>query len=64
MTQSAQTALTMLLDSRDGTPAAIWHDGGRTITRLARTAVVRVTFAHVDMTTGTTEYRTVDGGAA
>jgi len=64
MTQSAQTALSMLLDSRDGTPAAIWHDNGRTVTRLARTAQQRVVFVHVDLAAGTTEYRTVDGGAA
>lgn len=66
MTQSAQTALSMLLDSRDGTPAAIWHDNGRTIGRLARTARVLVQYVHVDMSAGTTEHRTVDGreGAA
>lgn len=64
MTHSADTALRLLFDSRDGQPAAIWHDGGRTITRLARTAGVRVTFVHVDLAAGTTEYRTVDGGAA
>ena len=61
MTQSAQTTLSLLLDSRDGTPAAIWHDNGRTVTRLARTAGVRVVYVHVDLAAGTTEYRTVDG---
>ena len=64
MTQSAQTALSMLLDSRDGTPAAIWHDNGRTVGRLARTAGLRVVYVHVELEAGTTEYRTVDGGAA
>lgn len=63
-TTSAYTATRMLLDSRDGQPAAIWHDNGRTIGRLARTAGVRVTFVHCDLTAGTCEYRTVEGGAA
>ena len=60
-TTSAYTATRMLLDSRDGTPAAIWHDNGRTVTRLARTAGVRVVYVHVDLAAGTTEHRTVDG---
>lgn len=62
MTHSADTAISLLLDSRDGTPAAIWHDNGRTIGRLARTAGVRVVFVHVELGHAmTTEYRTVDG---
>ena len=63
-TTSAYTATRMLLDSRDGQPAAIWHDNGRTVGRLARTAGVRVVYVHCDLTAGTCEYRTVEGGAA
>ncbi len=61
MSSSADTALSMLRASRDGEPAAIWHDNGRTITRLARTAAVRVVFVYVDLTAGTVEQREVDG---
>ena len=63
-TTSAYTATRMLLDSRDGQPAAIWHDNGRTIGRLARTAGVRVVYVHCDLAAQTCEYRTVEGGAA
>lgn len=62
MTHSADTAMQMLLQSVHADhDAAIWHDNGRTVTRLARTAGVRVTFAHVDMAAGTVDYRTADG---
>lgn len=54
-------ALAALCASRDDAPARIWHDGGRTITALARAAGVKVTYAHVDLATQTTEFRTVDG---
>lgn len=58
---SAYTAMSMLLKSRDGQPAEIWHDNGRTIGRLARTAGVLVTWLHVDFAAGTVERRTADG---
>jgi hypothetical protein len=48
----------MLRASRDGEPAAIWHDNGESVQALANTAGVRVTFVHVDLTAQTTEYRT------
>jgi len=56
----AREALAALRESRDD--GRIWHDGGRTITRLAREAVVRVQYVHVDLRTLTTELRTVNGG--
>ena len=55
----ADTALALLRESRDGT--LIWHDNGATVTRLAREAGVTVTFLHVNLTTLTTELRTVEG---
>ena len=55
----ADTALALLRESRDGT--LIWHDDGATVTRLAREAGVTVTFLHVNLTTLTTELRTVEG---
>ena len=55
----AETALALLLESRDGQPARIWHDNGETIERLARTAGVRVEYVHVDLTRLTTERRMV-----
>lgn len=62
MTQSAQTALSMLNESAaPETDARIWHDNGRTIGRLARTAGVLVTWLHVDFAAGTVERRTADG---
>jgi hypothetical protein len=62
--KSADTALGMLLDSRDpDTDAAIWHDNGRTVKRLANTAGVYVEYIHVDLTAGTVERREVDGRA-
>ena len=41
--------------------APIWFDNGESVQALANTARVLVTYAHVDLTTGTTEYRTADG---
>ncbi len=58
----ADTALSLLRESRDG--ARIFTDNGATVTRLARTAGVRVVYAHVDLTALTTEYRTVDAAPA
>jgi hypothetical protein len=52
-------ALQELRDSRDGT--RIWHDNGASVTARARAAGVKVTYAHVDLATLTTEFRTVDG---
>ena len=54
----AETALALLRESRDG--ARIWHDNGATVTRLAREAGVTVTYVHCDLTTLTTEWRTVE----
>ncbi len=59
MTTNAE-APRQLRDSRDAEPARIWHDNGRSVGGLARLAGVRVTYAHVDLTAQTTEYRTVD----
>ena len=53
-------ALRLLRQSRDDTPALVWHDNGRTVAQLAHTAGVMVVFAHVDLTAQTTEYRTVN----
>ena len=62
MTSSFETALQLLDEScnldRD---ARIWHDNGRTIGRLARTARVLVYYVHVDLAAGTVEHRTADG---
>lgn len=56
----AATALALLIQSRDAEhDAPIWHDNGRTVTRLAQTAGTRVTYVHVDLTALTTERRTV-----
>jgi hypothetical protein len=46
--------------------APVWFDNGESVQALARTARVLVQYVHVDLTTGTTEHRTVDGreGAA
>ena len=49
-------ALAELRESRDG--ARIWHDNGASVTARARLAGVTVTYAHVDLTALTTEYRT------
>jgi len=56
---AADTALALLCESRDG--GRIFTDNGATVTALARRAGVVVTFAHVNLTTLETEYRTVDG---
>ena len=54
-------ALAQLRASRDDQPARIWHDNGRTVTRLARAAGVAVTFVHVDLTALACELRRVEG---
>jgi hypothetical protein len=51
-------ALQELRDSRDGT--RIWHDNGASVTARARLAGVRVVYAHVNLATLETEYRTVE----
>ena len=56
----AETALSLLRESRDG--SRIWHDNGETITRLARTAHVRVEYLQVNLTALTCERRVVEGG--
>ena len=58
----ADTALALLRESRDG--GRIFTDDGATVTRLARTARVTVTFVHCDLTTLTTERRVVEGKGA
>ena len=55
----ADTALALLRDSRDG--ARIFTDNGRTVTRLAHEAAVRVEFLHVNLTALTCERRVVEG---
>ena len=62
MTTPADTALSLLRESRDG--ALIWHDNGATVTRLAHTARVTVIFVHVDLSALTTERRVVEGEGA
>lgn len=63
-TSPAATALHLLRASRDAEhDAPIWTDGGETVERLARTASVRVVYAHCDLTAQATEFRTVDGAA-
>ena len=74
MTTFAQRiALEQLIESRDGAPhlesldgqvvemhaPRLWHDNGASIEMLARQACASVTYAHVDLATLTTEYRTV-----
>ena len=56
----ADTALALLRESRDG--GRIFTDNGATVTRLARTARVTVRYVHVDLSSLTTEYRTVEPG--
>ena len=53
----AETALALLLESRDG--ARIWHYDGATVTRLAREAAVRVEYVQVNLTALTCERRVV-----
>ena len=55
----AETALALLLESRDGQPARIWHDNGATVTRLAREARVRVEYVQVNLAALTCERRVV-----
>ena len=59
MTRPADTAFALLRESRDG--GRIFTDNGATVTRLAREAGVRVEYVHVNLTTLTTERRTVEG---
>lgn len=59
MTLAADTALSLLRESRDA--ERIWADNGRTIAQLAQTAAVRVEYVHVDLTKLVCERRTVDG---
>ena len=57
-----QAAQMDLLHSRDDEhDAPIWHDRGRTVTALARTAGVRVVYVHVDLSRQTVERREVGG---
>ncbi len=56
MTTNAE-ALRQLRESRDGEPARVWHDSGRSVGRLARLAGVKVVWLHCDLTTGETVYR-------
>ncbi len=60
MTTNAE-ALRQLRESRDGEPARIWHDSGRSVGRLARLAGVKVVYISVDLTAQTSELKTVDG---
>ena len=54
-------ALRLLRQSRDAErDAPVFTDNGRTVAQLAHAAGVTVTFAHVDLTAQTTEYRTVN----
>ena len=55
-------ALALLRDSRDAEhDAPIWHDGGATVTALARRAGVRVEYVHVNLRTLETTRRIVEG---
>lgn len=40
--------------------APIWHDNGRSVTRLARLAGVRVEYVHVDLAKQVSERRIVE----
>lgn len=54
-------ALAQLAASRDAEhDALVWHDGGRTITRLAHLAGVRVEYVHVDLAKQVSERRIVE----
>ena len=57
---TAETALHLLRESRDG--ALVWHDDGATVRRLAESAGVTVRYVHVDLSSLTTEYRTIEPG--
>ena len=59
MTRPADTALSLLRESRDG--PRIFTDDGATVTRLAQTAGVRVEYVHVNLSALTTERRVVEG---
>ena len=59
MTTPAETALSLLRESRDG--SRIWHDDGATVGRLAREAAVRVEYLQVNLTALTCERRVVEG---
>jgi hypothetical protein len=65
--QNRAFALADLRESAEATQdAPVWFDNGESVQALANTARVLVQYVHVDMSAGTTEYRTVDGreGAA
>ena len=53
-------ALRLLRQSRDDTPALVWHDNGRTVAQLAHTAGVRVEYIHCDLTAQTCERRVMN----
>ena len=55
----ADTALTLLRESRDG--GRIFTDDGATVTRLAQEAGVTVTYVHVNLSALMTERRVVEG---
>ena len=58
---TASTALHLLRASRDADhDAPIWADNGATVRRLAHDARVTVRYVHVDLSSLTTEYRTVE----
>ena len=60
---TASTALHLLCASRDADhDAPIWADNGATVRRLAASAGVTVRYVHVDLSSLTTEYRTVEPG--
>ena len=53
-------ALRLLRQSRDDTPALVWHDNGRTIAQLAHAAGVTVVYIHCNLSAQTCERRTVN----
>ena len=60
---TASTALHLLRESRDADhDAPIWADNGATVRRLAASAGVTVRYVHVDLSSLTTEYRTIEPG--
>ena len=60
---TASTALHLLRASRDADhDAPIWADNGATVRRLAASAGVTVRYVHVDLSSLTTEYRTIEPG--
>ena len=53
-------SLRLLRQSRDDTPALVWHDNGRTVAQLAHAAGVMVTYIHCNLSAQTCERRTVN----